>query len=85
MGVLATKSSVGSLSTGYHIANTAYFITSILSFISTWFATVLLLQYSYSTKLGRAKYWVIVSIPLVYFLSQFQTQLIDLFTPFRLS
>ncbi|MGA8564631.1 MAG: hypothetical protein WB587_07735 [Nitrososphaeraceae archaeon] len=84
MGVLATKSSVGSLSTGYHIANTAYFITSILSFISTWFATVLLLQH-YSTKLGRAKYWVIVSIPLVYFLSQFQTQLIDLFTPFRLS
>ena len=33
----------------------------------------------------KSKYWVIVSIPLVYFLSQFQTQLIDLFTPFRLS
>ena len=79
-----TKSSVGSLSTGYHIANTAYFITSILSFISTWFATVLLLQH-YSTKIGRAKYWIIVSIPLVYFLSQFQTQLIDLFTPLRIS
>ena len=49
-----TKSSVGSLSTGYHIANTAYFITSILSFISTWFATVLLLQH-YSTKIRKSK------------------------------
>lgn len=55
-----------------------------MSFISTWFATVLLLQH-YSTKIGKAKYWVIVSIPLVYFLSQFQTQHIDLFAPIRLS
>jgi hypothetical protein len=77
-----TKSSVGKLSgSGF---NSVYFITSLFSSISTWFATVLLLQH-YSTKIGRAKYWVIVSIPLVYFLSQFQTQLIDLFTPLRLS
>ena len=64
--------------------NLAYFITSVMSFVSTWFATVLLLQH-YSTKIGRAKYWVIVSIPLVYFLSQFQTILLGIFTPFRLS
>jgi hypothetical protein len=79
-----TKSSVGSLSTGYHIANTAYFITSILSFISTWFATVLLLRY-YSAKIGKAKYWILVTIPLVYFLSQFQPILINLFTPLRIA
>jgi hypothetical protein len=79
-----TKSSVGSLTTGYHLANTAYFITSILSFISTWFATVLLLRH-YSAKIGKAKYWILVSIPLVYFLSQFQPVLINLFTPLRLA
>jgi hypothetical protein len=77
-----SKSSVGKLTSAGNVVNSIYFITSILSFISTWFATVLLLQH-YSTKIGRAKYWVIVSIPLVYFLSQFQTVLIDLFTPLR--
>lgn len=80
-----TKSSVGAnVITGYIGLNTAYFITSVLSFISTWFATVLLLHH-YSTKIGKTKYWIIVSIPLVYFLSQFQTVLIALFTPLRLS
>jgi hypothetical protein len=79
-----TKSSVGILTSADNIVNSAYLVTSIMSFIAIWFATVLLLQH-YSTKIGRAKYWVIVSIPLVYFLSQFQTQLIDLFTPLRLS
>jgi hypothetical protein len=79
-----TKSSVGILTSADNIVNSAYFVTSVMSFIAIWFATVLLLQH-YSTKIGRAKYWVIVSIPLVYFLSQFQTALIDLFTPLRLS
>jgi hypothetical protein len=39
----------------------------------------------YSKRLGIAKYWIIVSAPLFYFLSQFQTILFDLFAPFRLS
>lgn len=78
-----TKSSVGKLTSADNMVNSAYFATSVMSFIAIWFATVLLLQH-YSTKIGRAKYWVIVSIPLVYFLSQFQTVLIDLFTPLRI-
>ena len=36
-------------------------------------------------RLGTAKYWIIVSVPLFYFLSQFQDIFIDLFAPFRLS
>lgn len=63
---------VANFSSVYDIFNSAYFVTSILSFILTWFATVLLLR-SYSRKFGRAKYWILVSIPLVYFLSQFQS------------
>ena len=79
-----TKSSLGKLAFASNVFNSVYFVTSVMSFIATWLATVLLLQH-YSAKIGRAKYWIIVSIPLVYFLSQFQTVLIDLFNPLRLS
>lgn len=61
-----------------------YVVTSVLSFILTWIATVLLLH-SYSRKFGRAKYWILVSIPLVYFLSQFQPLFLNIFTQFQLS
>jgi hypothetical protein len=47
-----------------------YVITTIISFILTWTATILLLHH-YSHKFGKVKYWVIVSAPLIYFLSQF--------------
>ena len=67
-----------------NIFNSIYVISSILSFIFIWIATVLLLRY-YSKKLGTAKYWIMVSVPLFYFLSQFQDIFIDLFAPFRLS
>jgi hypothetical protein len=48
----------------------------------TGFATVLLLKH-YSNKIGKAKYWILVSILLAYFLTEFQTILIYLFTPIR--
>lgn len=67
-----------------NIFNSAYTITSVLSFLLIWLATILLLHH-YSKKLGRAKYWILVSIPLVYFLSQFQGIFLDLFASFRLS
>jgi len=81
-----TKSSVAlidTLSFISSIVNSAYFIISLLVFISTWFATVLLLKH-YSNKIGKAKYWILVTIPLAYFLTQFQI-LIYLFTPIRLT
>jgi hypothetical protein len=64
--------------------HSGYLITSALSFILTWIATVLMLRH-YSRKLGMIKYWIIVGIPLVYFLGQFQTSFLDLLTPFRTS
>ena len=85
--VRITKSSVALLDSPTYISsivNSAYFITSLLAFMSIWFATVLLLKH-YSNKIGKAKYWILVSIPLLYFLTQFQTILISLFTPLRLS
>ncbi len=68
----------------YDVFNAGYVITSVMSFIITWTATLLLLH-NYSRKLGRAKYWILVSIPLVYFLSQFQPLFLNVFEPFRLS
>jgi hypothetical protein len=64
--------------------NSGFVGTSILSFILTWFATVLLLRH-YSVKLGPVKYWIIVSIPLVFFLTQFQSLIINLLAPIRAS
>lgn len=61
-----------------------YLTISIISFIATWFSTILLLSH-YSKKLGRTRYWVIVSIPLIFFLSQFQAVIVNLFVPLRLS
>jgi hypothetical protein len=47
-------------------------------------ATALLLQH-YSKKIGRTAYWTIVTIPLVYFLGQFQPLILGLFSEYRLS
>lgn len=54
------------------IAYSGYTYLTIASFIVTWVATVTVL-YGFSKKLGRTKYWLVVSLPLVYFLSQFIT------------
>jgi hypothetical protein len=63
------------------VANTYDFV---ISFIVTWSATAILLNY-YSRIIGKAKYWVLISIPLVYFLASFQSLIVDLFLPLRLA
>jgi hypothetical protein len=47
-----------------------YVIPGIASFVLIWGSTALLL-YHYKQKFGSIKYWIIVALPLVYFLSQF--------------
>ncbi|HBP65804.1 MAG TPA: hypothetical protein DD730_16480, partial [Desulfosporosinus sp.] len=66
------------------ILYSAYSTSSIICFIVTWVATALLLSH-YSNRLGKVKYWLIVSIPLVYFLTQFLPLFPDLFSGFRQS
>src|SRR5215204_5604599 len=63
-----------------NMLNYSYFISSIMSFLVTWVATALLLVH-YSHKLGRVKYWIILAIPLVYFMSQFVTFFLNIFQP----
>jgi hypothetical protein len=75
---------VASYHSAFDLFNRWNLVISIAAFIAMWTATVLLLH-SYSKKFGRAKYWILVSIPLVYFLSQFQIVFLDAFTSFRIS
>ncbi|HEX5892699.1 MAG TPA: hypothetical protein VFY41_07545 [Nitrososphaeraceae archaeon] len=58
--------------------NNGYTATSILTFILLWLATALLLR-EYSRRIGKITYWTLVSIPLVYFLSQFPALFFNLF------
>jgi hypothetical protein len=79
-----SRSLVTSVNNVSNVFNLVYVVSSVLSFIFIWLATVLLLRY-YSKKIGTAKYWIIVTAPLFYFLSQFQSTLLDLFDSFRIS
>lgn len=62
------------------ILNQAYVLFSIVSFAAMWLATALLL-YSHSLRLGRLRYWLVLCSPLVFFLSQFVTVLLNVFVP----
>jgi hypothetical protein len=78
------RSLTGSFTNADVIYSSVYVLSSVLSFILTWIATVLLLRH-HSRKLGIIKYWIIVSIPLAYFLSQFQPLFLYSFADLRLS
>jgi hypothetical protein len=53
-----------------------YAISSAIAFVLLWVGTVFLLR-SYRKKLGRRKYWILMSIPLLFFLSQFQPVILN--------
>lgn len=44
-----------------------YKVTSILSFTVAWLGTCMLLHH-YSRKIGRWKFWILVGLPLIYYL-----------------
>lgn len=62
------------------ILDQIYIISSVVSFLLTWSATTLLMQH-YSKRLGRTRYWIIISLPMIYFLTQFITLFLNLFAP----
>ena len=66
------------------ILYSGFVVSSILSFMLTWSATVLLLRYL-SQRLGRARYWIILSLPSAYFLIQFLPLFYDVFSLFSQS
>jgi hypothetical protein len=56
-----------------------YHYSDIVSFSLRWVSTTFLL-YHYSKKMGKTKYWILVSIPLIYFLGTFMDDF-DLYKP----
>jgi hypothetical protein len=59
------------LHTHYSPFAVLYTFSSGITFVLFWLGTVLLLQ-SYRKRLGTIKFWIIMVVPLLYFLSQFQ-------------
>lgn len=62
------------------VINYGYIVSSILSFMLWWIATVTILR-SYRKKPSKA-YWFVLGLPLAYFLIQFQPLFLDLFSSF---
>jgi hypothetical protein len=63
------------------LLNYPYVVSYVLSFILAWIATVWLLRH-HSSSLGTIKFWVILSLPLVFFLLQFGPLFTDLLSSF---
>lgn len=55
-----------------------YTFSSIIGFSAAWVSSVILL-YHYSSRRGRVRTWIILSLPLLFFLSQFIGSSFDLF------
>jgi hypothetical protein len=68
----------------YPALNYAYTITTIISFIITWFATMGLLR-NYTEKMRRFTYQIILILPLAYFVSQFLVFSLGLLGPTLIS
>jgi hypothetical protein len=59
-----------------------YSVSFIASYIITWFATVMVLH-THSQRLGRAKFWALVILPLLYIVGEFQTVILPLVSEYR--
>ncbi len=58
-----------------------YAISSIAGFIFAWISTILLLR-QFSVRWKGKAHWIIVTIPLAYFLIQFQPLFLNIFSEF---
>ena len=67
------------LSTVLGKVQTVFVVSQIVSFLSLWGSTAMLLH-TYSKKLGKVKFWIIITIPIASFLSIFV-----IITPFVMS
>src|SRR2546423_6108229 len=69
--------SSGDISGGKHVLlDNAYRISSFMSFFSIWVTTAILMNYYRERLIKAIVYWVILSIPLVYFVITYFYQFI---------
>lgn len=62
------------------ILNYLYYYLAVISYVITWIITSLLLK-DYISKFGKLKYWIVLSLPLLFYLSQLLVTQIGLFIP----
>jgi hypothetical protein len=62
-----------------YILQSLYSTSFLISYLLTWLSTVMILK-NYSRKLGKAKFWLLVTLPLMYIIGQFQPFLLPLFS-----
>ena len=60
-----------------------YDYLSIASFVFAWIPTVMLLK-TYSLRFGKSKYWILVTIPIAYFIFPFLFDELGIFDDLRL-
>lgn len=60
--------------------NYVYYYLAIISYVITWTVTSLLLN-DYARKLGKLKFWAILALPLIFYLSQLLITQVGLFVP----
>lgn len=65
----STRPSVNNANVVQIPLNNAYTTSSFIAFIAIWGATIFTLI-GYSKKIGKLKFWLAVSLPMLYFLSQ---------------
>jgi len=63
---------------------TALDVLTIVSFVSVWIASAVLLN-TYSRRIGKFQYWMIICIPIIYFLFPFEKNFVDIFSSFVMS
>jgi hypothetical protein len=70
-----------------------YDIISIISFITIWLVTIFMLK-QYSHNIGKIKFWILVSIPLIFFMTKYEVllyyflydqSLLNIFSSIRIS
>jgi hypothetical protein len=61
--------------------NYSFYILSVISFVSVWVGTMILLRH-YSIKVGRLKFWIAISLPLAFYLSQILVVSLQIPVPF---
>ena len=62
------------------LLNYIYYYMAVSSYVVTWVITALLLK-DYVIKLGKYKYWFVLSLPLIFYLSQLLVTQFGLFIP----
>ena len=61
-----------------------YSVSFIISYLVTWFATVTVLH-SYSNRLGKARFWALALLPLLYIVGEIHPVILPVLAQYRIS